>query len=108
MLNDIEDVENRREEVIKKKFTDPNFVSSQFNIMLDVVAKRNKCKKKFGQFKIKLRDLRNTLSDMNAEHIFQTMEARVSKLVKDIKGMEEESDKTHNFDIQSEDIRKYK
>jgi len=28
MLNDIEDVENRREEVIKKKFTDPNFVSS--------------------------------------------------------------------------------
>jgi len=36
------------------------------------------------------------------------MEARASKLVKDIKGMEEESDKTHNFDIQSEDIRKYK
>jgi hypothetical protein len=48
MLTNISEVDSRRNEVLQKKFEDPNFVNQQFNIMLDVVADRNKCKKKFG------------------------------------------------------------
>ncbi len=58
MLTNISEVDSRRDEVLQKKFEDPNFVNQQFNIMLDVVADRNKCKKKFGQFKQMLKELR--------------------------------------------------
>ena len=70
MVANIDYVDGQRKEVMEKKFEDPNFVSNQFNIMLDVVADRNKCKKKFGKFKELLKEQRLQMGDLNGIQVY--------------------------------------
>jgi hypothetical protein len=65
MIGEIDEIEGSRDDVMEKKFSDPAFVAKQYNNMMDVVASRNKCKKKFQKVKLQMRDIRKKIADMN-------------------------------------------
>jgi len=99
MFEDLDKVDLQRNEVVKRKFSDPAFVSEQFNFMLDVVAERKKCTKKFASLKHKLKLLRDEYGDMNAEQTQAVIEARVAKTEQDVKDLEEAKDNDEATEI---------
>ena len=72
---------------MEKKFSDPAYVGQQYNNMMDVVASRNKCKKKFQKIKLEMRDIRKKVGDMNVLGLYEQLESRVSKVEKDLRDL---------------------
>jgi hypothetical protein len=69
ILQSISEVEQNRQAVIDKKFTDPGFVGQQYNIIIDVVGNRDKLKKKYGKAKKGMKEVRDRYNDMQVESI---------------------------------------
>lgn len=64
ILSRIEEAESKRDDVISAKFDDHNFVAEQYNFILDVVDKRDKCKKNFTKMKEDFKEIRTRFGDL--------------------------------------------
>jgi hypothetical protein len=87
MIVEIDEIEATRDSVMEKKFSDPAYVGQQYNNIMDVVASRNKCKKKFQKIKLEMRDIRKKIGDMNVVWIYESLDTRVNKVEKDLRDL---------------------
>lgn len=54
IIAEVEECRVKRNEVVEKKLTDPDFVSHMCSLIVDVLAKRDSVKKKFVKHRLRL------------------------------------------------------
>lgn len=84
-----------RQEVNEKKFTDPHFVATELQKILEASSLRESCKRAHDNIKHQLREKREKHQDLHLENICQTLETRINQIGRDIDNLNQIFTKKH-------------